>query len=185
MVAARDAVGLLNLGSMESAPSRFPFLIPGVPQDPDFVPFRVPSWAATAGTEKERDEIVTSAWAEQVSRTHPLRQDKPGTFITRKGRRVGVHTAQQNGNGAWEFSFPERTLNVLVLLAEQKDGSLRDYVLPPKVLQENWPLFEREQSGANKTVRISVRQDSEGSFIPLGNISLRIQKYQGDYSALT
>jgi tryptophanyl-tRNA synthetase len=174
MVAARDAVGLLRPGGVVSLATT----------KEGRAAVQVPSWAGTAGTEKERREIITNAWAEQVSKTHPLRQDKPGTFITRKGRRVGVHTAQQNGNGEWEFSFPERTLNVLVLLAEEKGGSLRDYVLPPKVLQENWPLFEREQNGASKTVRIPVRQDSEGSFIPLGKLSLRIEKYQGDYSAL-
>jgi tryptophanyl-tRNA synthetase len=174
MVAARDAVGLLRPGGVVSLSTT----------NEARAALRVPSWAGSAGTEKERHEIVTNAWAEQVSKTHPLRQDKPGTFITRKGRRVGVHTAQTNGNGEWEFHFPERTLNVLVLLAEEKDGSLRDYVLPPKVLQENWPLFERKQNGASKIIRISVRQDSEGTFVPLGKLSLRIAKYQGDYSAL-
>jgi len=174
MVAARDAVGLLRPGGVVSLATK----------EGRTAALQVPSWAGSAGTEKERHEIVTNAWAEQVSKTHPLRQDKPGTFITRKGRRVGVHTAQINGNSEWEFHFPERTLNVLVLLAEEKDGSLRDYVLPPKVLQENWPLFERKQNGASKIIRISVRQDSEGTFIPLGKLSLRIAKYQGDYSAL-
>jgi tryptophanyl-tRNA synthetase len=174
MVAARDAVGLLRIGGIAGLATKG--------EAP--IALSVPSAAASAGTEKERREIIANAWAEQVSRTHPLRQDKPGTFITRKGRRVGVHTAQQDGNGKWEFSFPERTLNVLVLLAEEKDGSLRDYVLPPKVLQENWGLFEREQNGSGKTVRIQVSQDSDGAFVLLGNSNLRIQKYQGDYSAL-
>ena len=32
-----------------------------------------------------------------------------------------------------EFTFEDRPLNVLVLLAQDKDRYLHDYVLPPKV----------------------------------------------------
>jgi hypothetical protein len=99
---------------------------------------RVPDLAASASSDKERREIITKSWAEQVSKTHLLKQDKPDTFISRKGRKVGVHTAQERDNGSWEFSFPERSLNVLVLLAEDPKGFLSDYVIPPKILQEHW-----------------------------------------------
>src|SRR5262249_15216040 len=99
---------------------------------------------------------------------------------TRKGRRVGVHTAQQNGNGKWEFRFPERTLNVLVLLTEEKDGSLRDYVLPPKVLQENWKKFLREKG----SVVVELKTRGQEVVLLLPKEILEIEEYKSNYSAL-
>ena len=43
----------------------------------------------------------------------------------------------------WRFVLEDRPVNVLVLLAEDKDRYLHDYVLPPKVLQDHWKKFER------------------------------------------
>ncbi len=174
MSAARQAVGLLALSSTAAlASKKF-----------DTVPLRVPESAMSATNDQERREILTAAWVEKVSKTYPLRKDRPRTFITRKARKVGVHTARQDEAGTWEFSFPDRPLNVLVLLAEDKDGYLHDYVLPPKLLQENWKQFERDQSDAGVTVRVWVRRDADGSFIQLEKHNVPIQAYEGNYSAL-
>ena len=135
MSAVRDAIGLLRLGAVAGLAAK----------EEATGALRVPERAASASSDKERREIITKSWVEQVSKTHLLRQDKPDTFISRKGRKVGVHTAQEQDNGWWEFSFPERSLNVLVLLAEDPKGFLSDYVIPPKILQEHWKQFEREQ----------------------------------------
>jgi hypothetical protein len=145
---------------------------------------RVPDGASSASSDKERREIITKSWVEQVSKMHLLKQDKPDTFISRKGRKVGIHTAQERDNGQWEFSFPERSLNVLVLLAEDPKGFLSDYVIPPKILQEHWKQFEREQGERGTTVRIKVKQDTGGPSILLEQSNLPIQQYLGDYSAL-
>src|SRR5882724_114284 len=172
MGAVRDAIGLLRLGA-----------VAGLAAKEEATTVRVPSAAATA-TGKDRREIITKAWAEQVSKTYPLRQDRPDTFITRKGRKVGVHTAEQRESGLWEFSFLERSFNVLVLLAEDSEGFLRDYVLPPKILQDHWKQFEREESDRGATVRIKVKQDTRGASILLEQSNLPIQQYLSDYGAL-
>lgn len=174
MSEVRDAIGLLRLGAVEKLAA----------QDASTAALRVPESVVTAGSETERRSIVTQAWVDHVSKAYPLRQDKPGTFITRKGRRVGVHTAQRDASGKWEFSFQERTLNVLALLAEEDDGSISDFVLPPKILQQTGKFFERDRSGAHVIVRISVRRDGDVSFIQLPESNFLIQKYRGDYTAL-
>jgi tryptophanyl-tRNA synthetase len=171
MVSARQAVGLLGITEVrklaaETATGKSAL---GVPES-----------AAKAATDQERSDIVIDAWVERVSKQNPLRKDRPRTFITRKARKVGVHTARQDATGTWEFSFPDRPVNVLVLLAEDQDGRVRDYVLPPKVLQVAWKSFEHEDS----TVRVSVHQDAEGPYIQLKENNLRIRQYEGDYSAL-
>jgi tryptophanyl-tRNA synthetase len=171
MVAAREAVGLLGIAAV-------PKIAAG--QDAGTSLLKVPESAAKAATEQERHDILIEAWVERVSKQHPLRKDRPRTFITRKARKVGVHTARQDASGRWEFSFPDRPVNVLVLLAEDQDGHVIDYVLPPKVLQQNWKSFEHEDS----TVRVSVRQDADGPYIQLKQHNLRIHEYQSDYSAL-
>jgi tryptophanyl-tRNA synthetase len=174
MTAVRDAIGLLRLGAVAGLAAK----------EEAAAGLRVPDLAASASSDKERREIITKSWAEQVSKTHLLKQDKPDTFISRKGRKVGVHTAQERENGSWEFSFPERSLNVLVLLAEDPKGFLSDYVLPPKILQEHWKQFEREQGERGTTVRIKLKKDTGGPSILLEQSNLPVQQYLGDYSAL-
>src|ERR1043166_4229026 len=174
MTAVRDAIGLLRLGAVAGLAAK----------EEATAALRVPDLAASASSDKERREIITKSWAEQVSKTHLLKQDKPDTFISRKGRKVGVHTAQERDNGWWEFSFPERSLNVLVLLAEDPKGFLSDYVIPPKILQEHWKQFERQQGERGTTVRIKLKKDTGGSSILLEQSNLPVQQYLGDYSAL-
>ncbi|HEV7552337.1 MAG TPA: tryptophan--tRNA ligase [Candidatus Angelobacter sp.] len=174
MSAVRDAIGLLRVGAVEGLAAK----------EEATSAIRVPSAAATASTDKDRREIITKAWAEQVSKSYPLRRDRPDTFITRKGRKVGVHTAEQHESGLWEFSFQERSFNVLVLLAEDSEGFLRDYVLPPKIVQDHWKQFEREQSDRGAIIRIKLRQDTNGASILLEQSNLPIQQYLTDYRAL-
>jgi hypothetical protein len=174
MSAVRGAIGLLRLGAVAELAAK----------EESTTALKVPDAAASASSDKERREIITKSWVEQVSRTYLLKQDKPGTFISRKGRKVGVHTAHEQENGQWEFSFPERSLNVLVLLAEDAKGFLSDYVIPPKILQEHWKQFEREQGEKGATVRIKLKKDTGGPSILLEQSNLPIQQYLGDYSAL-
>ncbi|HEV7673298.1 MAG TPA: hypothetical protein VGQ12_02080, partial [Candidatus Angelobacter sp.] len=61
---------------------------------------------------------------------------------------------------------------------------LRDYVLPPKILQDHWKQFEREQSDRGATVRIKMKQDTSGASILLEQSNLPIQQYLSDYGAL-
>jgi tryptophanyl-tRNA synthetase len=170
MVAAREAVGLLALSSRGKLRAE-----QGVG-----VTMRVPSSAASASSDQERRDIVIDAWVERVSKTHPLRKDRPRTFITRKGRKVGVHTARQSQPGEWEFSFADRPLNVVVLLAEDEKGYVHDYVLPPKVLQESWRQFERNGGSVEMRAKITP----SGVSIQLAQSNLPIQQYEGNYAAL-
>src|SRR5215472_3083471 len=83
MRSAREAVGVLAITATGNV---------GV-QTETAGPMRIPESAATAGSEQERSDMVIDAWVGRVSKTHPLRKDRPRTFITRKGRKVGIHTA--------------------------------------------------------------------------------------------
>ena len=49
--------------------------------------------------------------------------------------------------GTWKFMLEDRPLNVLVLLAQDKDRYLHDYILPPKVIQDHWKKFARNNGG--------------------------------------
>jgi tryptophanyl-tRNA synthetase len=170
MTAVRDAIGLLRLGAVaglaakEEATGRL----------------RVPESVLSAQTPEERYELRTTDWLERVSKLYPLRKDKAWTFITRRGRKVGVHTAGEQ-SGRWTFQVRERALNVLVLLAQDKDLFLHDYVLPPKLLQDHWKHFERKE----KNVILEVHQTAGGDVLLSSKSgSVPIQQYEGDYSAL-
>src|SRR5205085_3254231 len=119
MVAVRVAVGLLGSASLP-ARTLEGFLV-------------VPELIKKVKDPKEIWDIRVkqSGWLDKINRLHPLKFDRPATFITSRGRKVGVHTASEN-NGIWEFLMRDRPLNVLVLLAEDKDRYLHEYVLPPK-----------------------------------------------------
>jgi tryptophanyl-tRNA synthetase len=162
MRAVRDAVGLFSLGALDEH----------MPKAMEVERLRVPPAAAAAANDDERREIVRAEWVEHVSKANPLRKDRPQIFITRKGRKVGVQSARAGE----KFSFPDRPLNVLVLLAE-KNGYLHDYVLPPKVVQEQWKQFRRE----NGNVVVELK---EGALLATPSGEFSIQQYEGDYSAL-
>jgi tryptophanyl-tRNA synthetase len=184
MSAVREAVGILTLVSMErtpkeSIPTRYPFLIQGVPQDAEFVPLRVPEIISGAKTDDELKRIRIDTWLERVSKVYPLREDRLQIFITRRGRKVGVDAAIGH-NGMWSFRLQDRPLNVLVLIAEDNDRILHDYVLPPKVLQEHWKKFQRN----GDSVEIKLKKTTDGASLALPEGDLPIQQYQGDHSAL-
>ncbi|HWG49975.1 MAG TPA: tryptophan--tRNA ligase [Candidatus Acidoferrales bacterium] len=165
MHAVREAIGLFSLEKVEEHIS-----LKGASAR-----LRVPEAVSSAADEKERREIVTSDWVDRVSKMNPLRKDRPQVFITRKGRKVGIQTAKAGE----KFSFPDRPLNVLVLLAEE-NGILRDYVLPPKIVQDHWKSFARD----NSNVLIELKQTPAGATLATGSGDLSIQQYEGDYSAL-
>jgi tryptophanyl-tRNA synthetase len=169
MTAAREAVGLLRGASVEQ-------LVAGETADS---PLRVPESIANAKNDEARWEISAAPWLERVSRSYPLRKDRPRTFITRRGRKVGVHTASEH-DGLWKFRLNDRPLNVLVLLAQDKERYLHDFILPPKVVQDHWKKFEREDGN----VVISVKKAASGVTVVLENQDIPIQQYKGNYADL-
>jgi hypothetical protein len=114
-----------------------------------------------------------------VNKTYPLKQDRPRTFITRKGRKVGLYAAAEE-NGTWRFLLEDRPVNVLVLLAQNQDRYLHDYVLPPKVIQALWKKFARNGNG----VELVLKKNANGAFLAMPENELLIEQYEGDYSAL-
>ncbi|HET9164631.1 MAG TPA: hypothetical protein VFP11_01450, partial [Candidatus Angelobacter sp.] len=83
-------------------------------------------------------------------------------------------------NGAWKFLLEDRPINVLVLLAQDRDRNLRDYVLPPKILQDHWKKLARNGDG----VEIVLTRGPNGISLQTGEGELAIEQYAGDYSAL-
>ncbi|HKV94612.1 MAG TPA: tryptophan--tRNA ligase [Candidatus Angelobacter sp.] len=169
MVAVRDAVGLLRIDTVETLAIK----------DEGASRLRVPESIAAAKTEEERWTIRTADWLERISVTYPLKKDRPRTFITRKGRKVGVYAAAET-DGVYRFELEDRPLNVLVLLTQATDRSLYDFILPPKVLQDKWKKFPRQ----NGSVLVELHRSSNGASLSLPEGDLSIQQYEGDYSAL-
>jgi tryptophanyl-tRNA synthetase len=169
MVAVRDAVGLLRLGAVAGLAIK----------DEPSAALRVPESIASAKNDEERWEIRTSQWLERINKTHPLKKDRARTFITRRGRKVGLYAAEEAG-GTWTFLLEDRPLNVLVLLAQDKDRFLHDYVLPPKVLQDHWKNFAR----SGNHVEVVLKKSANGASLVVTENELPVQQYAGDYSAL-
>jgi len=169
MKAAREAVGLLALTSVTGL----------APTSSDALPLRASESVAQAKSDEERWEIQAGPWLERVSKTHPLTKDRPKTFITRRKRKVGVHTASEAA-GSWTFCVPDRPVNVLVLIAQDKDRFLHDYVLPPKVVQDSWKQFARN----GESVEIIVKKTSGGATLVFAGSELPIQQYEGNYSPI-
>jgi tryptophanyl-tRNA synthetase len=172
MRAVRDAVGLFNLEKLDSE-------LKAVAGTAKGDRLRIPETIHSAQTRDERWEIRTAEWLEKVSKLHPLRKDKPRTFITRKGRKVGVHTAAESG-GRWKFIVEDRALNVLALLAQDHDRYLHDFVLPPKLVQDHWKQFPREDGKAI----IEIKKTADGAMLATSQGDIPIQQYEGDYTAL-
>ncbi|MGZ7057181.1 MAG: hypothetical protein ACXVK3_16795, partial [Candidatus Angelobacter sp.] len=170
MSAVRDAIGLLRLGAVAGLAAK----------EEATAALRVPEAIASAKNDDEKWELRTAEWLERVNRTHALKKDRSRTFITRRGRKVGLYAAEEE-NGTWRFLLEDRPVNVLVLLAQDKDRYLQDYVLPPKVIQDHWKHFGRKE----KNVIIEIHQAAGGDMLLSTTTgSVPIQQYEGDYSAL-
>lgn len=170
MRAAREAVGLLGIADVKKISA----------EEPSDAPLRVPETVDSAKNDDERWAIRTVGWLERISKTYLLKRDRPRTFITRRGRKVGVHTASERSDGTWQFELQDRPLNVLVLLAQDKDRYLHDYVLPPKVVQENWKRFARKA----ENVRITLKRDADGATLAVGDNEIPIRQYKSNYAPL-
>src|SRR5262249_36328451 len=92
MTAAAETVGLLARKSVAGL----------APKGLSTAPLRAPESVTGAKNDDERWELQTAAWLERVSKTHPLTKDRPRTFISRRKRKVGVHTATE-ADGTWIF----------------------------------------------------------------------------------
>jgi len=169
MSAVREAVGLLRPGGVAGV------ALAGT----DALPLRVPESIRAAKTEDEKWEIQTSVWLERVGKDHPLRKDRFRTFITRRGRKVGVHSASEH-EGTWTFRLEDRPVNVLALLAQDKERYLHVYVLPPKVVQDHWKQFAR----SGDEIEITVKKNAQGAALVLAGNDVPLQQYEGNYSAL-
>jgi tryptophanyl-tRNA synthetase len=169
MVQARGAVGLLQIDEVKSVATK----------ELKDTALRVPETIANAKNEEEAWEIRTGPWLERVGKSYPLKKDRPRTFITRKGRKVGVYAAAEDA-GVYRFRLEDRPLNVLVLLAQAADRRLHDYVLPPKVLQDYWKKFPRNEN----SVVVELKNGANGAVLMLPENEVPIQQYEGDYSAL-
>jgi hypothetical protein len=169
MTAVRDAIGLLRLGAVAKLAAK----------EEATAVIRVPESIADAKNDDEKWELRTAEWLERINRTNPLKKDRSRTFITRRGRKVGLYAATEE-QSAWKFMLEDRPVNVLVLLAQDKDRYLRDYVLPPKVIQDHWKKFARNDGG----IEIVLKKGPNGISLASGESELPIQQYAGDYSAL-
>jgi tryptophanyl-tRNA synthetase len=169
MSAVRDAIGLLRLGAVQGLAAR----------EDATAAIRVPESIANAKTNDEKWELQTSEWLDRVNKTHLLKKDRPRTFITRKGRKVGLYAAAEE-NGTWKFLLEDRPVNVLVLLAQDKDRYLHDYVLPPKVIQEHWKTFTRNDSG----VQIVLKKLGNELVLVTQQTEIALHQYRGSYGAL-
>jgi hypothetical protein len=169
MSAVRDAIGLLRLGAVAELTAK----------EEATAAIRVSEAIANAKDDDERWELQTAEWLERVNKSYPLKKDRPRTFITRKGRKVGLYATAEE-NGTWRFLLEDRPVNVLVLLAQDNDRYIRDYVLPPKLIQDHWKKFARNDGG----VEIVLKNGSKGISLATSEGELPVQQYAGDYSAL-
>lgn len=169
MRAAREAVGLLGITDIRKISA----------EELEPTRLRVPESIGNVKNEAERSEMRIALWLEKVSKDHPLKKDRLRVFITRKGRKVGVHTASENGE-SWNFHLQDRPVNVLALIAQDKDRFLHDYIIPPKIVQEHWKNFDRAGEG----IQITVRRNAGITALVLKDAEIPIQQYEGNYAAL-
>ncbi|HEY4679582.1 MAG TPA: tryptophan--tRNA ligase [Candidatus Angelobacter sp.] len=167
----RSAIGLLPKASIKSLSHN---------AGDNFL-LRVPASISRTHGDEQRWEIRSNLWLEKVQQYSLTKlKDKPRVFITRKNKKVGIYDAAESSSGEWVFGLKDQPLNVLVLLAQDRQRNLHDYVLPQAFLQEHWKQFER----TDNTVEIHLRKIDDVASLLLKDQTLPIQQYEGDYSAL-
>jgi tryptophanyl-tRNA synthetase len=168
MTAVRDAIGLLRLSAVAELAAK-----------EEATAIRVPESIADAKNDDEKWELRTAEWLERVNRTNPLKKDRSRTFITRRGRKVGLYAAAEEQD-TWKFMLEDRPVNVLVLLAQDRDRYIHDYVLPPKMIQDHWKKFARN----NGSVEIVLKKAGSDVVLVTEETEIPLHEYRGSYSAL-
>src|SRR4029077_9399627 len=131
MTAARHAIGLLRLGAVAGLASKeeleAPLRVPEIVRQamdaeqtsgeiPEIVKRAIdaqkPSAEIPAVVRQaiEAEELnIQSLFLERVNKNFPLKKDRPRTFITRRGRKVGIYTATER-DGESTFYLEDRPL---------------------------------------------------------------------------
>ena len=95
----------------------------------------------------ERGNAIRAKWISSLPSEIILRDIGSRTFLTSKGKRVGLPTSREKHDNEWTFKPRDRHYDVLVLLCLNKCFELFEFVLPQKILQPNWKKFQRNNDG--------------------------------------
>ena len=106
----------------------------------------------------ERADSIRKTWLEHLPTEVVMRDIGSRTYLTARGKRVGLPTAREKAPNEWMFSSRDRNYDVLVLLCLTKTFEIIDLVLPQKILQPNWKKFRRLD---DKVQILLMRRDGE------------------------
>ena len=136
-------------------------------------------------TVKKRGSEKRDAWVKHISTKGILLTGHGKRYVTQSGKSLSIAFANELARpqlkNKWFLGIKDEPTQVAVLLCQDMDGNLHDFVLPVTEIKATWNALGRN----NGQIKFHVRRGSEGFVlsIPRGE-SLNITKYLSKYQML-
>ena len=142
----------------------------------------VRSLGARTGSGREEGAAARRTFVEAGStRGYRLTARGKTAFETARGRRVAIPFANEQRPDRWFLGISDEKYDVVVLLCQDSDGKLYDFVLPWGVLEKLWSRFSR--SGGQ--VKFNVSRSGGGWYLLVpGHDNQSLNKSLGAYASL-
>ena len=110
-----------------------------------------------------------------------LRKIDSRLYVTQRNKRVFVSTSRETDNRRYIFHVPNKSYEVMVLLAWDCSFKLRAFVVPQKEYRTQWNRVDKTQ----KEIRFRLIVEGDRYlFWPPESQPIDITAYEGDYSPL-
>jgi hypothetical protein len=136
-------------------------------------------WDAPA---EERREFLIDVWrTKMVPSEYALKRSGDRLFITGKGKRVLVSTSREKQGGTFQYFVPNKSYEVIVLLAwEQTDFVLRQFLIPQKVYRTIWSEIPKGQP----EIELCLRRTGDQHVLGLENASIDVSEFEANSAPL-
>lgn len=131
---------------------------------------------------KEEGSITRNAFLDAgIDRGYRLIPRGKTVFETNKGHRVAIPFANEQRPDRWFLGISDEKYDAVVLLCQEKEGSLFDFVIPRDFLEKFWKAFSR--SGGQVKLNVS-RNGKAWCLVVPGHETQAVGSFLGAYGPL-
>jgi tryptophanyl-tRNA synthetase len=136
----------------------------------------------TESPEQRRDFLIGHWKTEMVPPEYVLKQSGDRLFITNRNKRVLVSTATEGDDGKFRYSVPNKSYEVVVLLAWERgdEAFLNAFVIPQKAYRLLWTQIPK----AEKEVELLLIREGGRHLLEIAGSRVDVSNFDGDYHPL-
>lgn len=128
-------------------------------------------------SKKEEGRVNREKWVKEISNKGIILSGH-GTRFSFRGKTIGIAYSNECRRNRWWLGLEDKLTDVVVLLCREKNGSLRDIIIPFCELPHKWNALSRH----GKAVKFNVNKSGADFFLTIpGNGKIDVTKNIGAY----